>query len=261
MPDNIKLTLSLVVYKNRINDIDKIISEVKKIIIPFHFYIFDNSPVKLIDEDMSDENVTFIHSKSNIGFGRGHNVCLKLAEKVNPYAHLFINPDVQFSADTVERLYRFVTENEDAGLVTPAVYYPDGSFQYVCRTLPRFYELTVRLLSPVLPKGLVEKVNKEHEMHHLDYSKTQIVPMVNGCFFMVNFEILKEVGYYDERFFLYFEDVDLCRRFGSVSRIVYFPEVSVVHVHTRESRKNLKFTFIHILSAFKYFMKWFGRGS
>jgi len=63
-------------------------------------------------------------------------------------------------------------------------------------------------------------------------------------------------GYFDERFFLYFEDVDLCRRMGAISKIVYYPNVRIVHVHKKESSSSLRALLIHIVSALRYFIKW-----
>lgn len=256
MSNLIKLTLSLVVYNNPLADIKKIIDEVSNLELSHHLYILDNSPEKIISKEMSGAGLTVIHSGSNLGFGRGHNVCLRYAEQLSPEAHLFINPDVEFTATAIEVLFKYLTSDNSVGLVTPAVYYPDGTFQYVCRTLPTVFQLAVRLLKPVLPSWLISKVNYEHEMRYLNYSKDQIIPMVNGCFFIVRFETLKRVGYFDERFFMYFEDVDLCRRLGEFSKLVYSPDAKVYHAHQRGSHKETKLLLIHLASAFKYFKKW-----
>lgn len=202
-------------------------------------FILDNSPEKIKGLSLPD-NVTYIESTENSGFGKGHNTCLSLAEKMEPDAHLFINPDVQFQSEGVLALYDFLLNDKSIGIVTPAVYYPDGRFQYVCRNFPRPYELAVRLFSPVLPERLVRKVNEKHELHNLDYTQPQSVPMVNGCFFMADFNVLKEVGYFDERFFLYFEDVDLCRRIGDRYKLYFFPEVKITHKHGKGSSKNIR---------------------
>lgn len=253
---SVRLTASIVLYKNPREEILKIIAEINKLSVPFHLYVLDNSPESIFKEDISDDNMTLIKSSHNLGFGGGHNVCLRLAEKLDPVAHLFINPDVDFSAETVEKIFEFVRVNDNAGIVSPAVFYPDGSFQYICRTFPTVFELVVRFAAPVLPKSLIKKVNETHELHSLDYDSVQSVPMVNGCFFMARYGVLKKTGYFDERYFLYFEDVDLCRRVGMVSEVIYYPETKITHILNRESKRNLKLMLVHITSAIKYFLKW-----
>lgn len=256
MSKMVKLTISLVVYNNALEEINSIIDEISNLPVSHHFYVLDNSPYKMIPKERSNEKLTIIHSKVNVGFGRGHNICLREAEGLNPNAHLFINPDVSFKYEDVLKLYEFLVKEDRPGLVCPAVYYPDGSFQYVCRTFPNVFQLTVRLLQPVVPKYLVDKLNYKHEMRYLDYSRIQNVPVVNGCFFMVDFGVLRKVGYFDERFFLYFEDIDLCRRVSQLANVMFFPEVRIMHVHNRASRREIKLTIKHIISAFKYFWKW-----
>jgi hypothetical protein len=73
---------------------------------------------------------------------------------------------------------------------------------------------------------------------------------------MIRTSVLKSVNGFDERFFMYLEDVDLCRRIGKLSRIVYYPKVAIVHNYEKGSYKNKKLLVYHIKSAMKYFNKW-----
>ena len=82
------------------------------------------------------------------------------------------------------------------------------------------------------------------------------VPYLSGCFMLLRQSSLREVGLFDERFFMYPEDVDLTRRIAEHYETVFFPEVSVVHEHGRASHKSVKMFFIHAYNLCKYFNKW-----
>jgi len=82
------------------------------------------------------------------------------------------------------------------------------------------------------------------------------VPSLSGCFMLLRTEVLKVVGGFDERFFMYCEDFDLCRRIGQVSKTIYYPDVSVIHNYEKGSYKNSKLLRYHIQSSVKYFNKW-----
>ena len=81
------------------------------------------------------------------------------------------------------------------------------------------------------------------------------VPSLSGCFMFMRVDVLKEVGGFDERFFMYAEDLDLCRRIGEVSKTMYYPGVSIYHAYGKGSYKNRKLLKYHICSIVKYFNK------
>jgi len=82
------------------------------------------------------------------------------------------------------------------------------------------------------------------------------VPYLSGCFMFLRVAALKEVGTFDERFFMYPEDIDLTRRIHRKYRTVFYPEVSIVHHHAQSSYKNGKMMWIHGLNLIEYFNKW-----
>ncbi len=83
------------------------------------------------------------------------------------------------------------------------------------------------------------------------------VPSLSGCFMFMRVSVLREIGGgFDERYFMYAEDLDLCRRIGEVSKTMFFPKVSVVHEYEKGSYKNKKLLKYHITSVIKYFNKW-----
>ena len=94
------------------------------------------------------------------------------------------------------------------------------------------------------------------EMRASGYDHVMDVPYLSGCFMFLRTDTLKRVGLFDERYFLYPEDIDLTRRIHAVCRTVYYPDVQVVHHHARGSYRNPKMLAVHLWNMAKYFNKW-----
>jgi GT2 family glycosyltransferase len=82
------------------------------------------------------------------------------------------------------------------------------------------------------------------------------VPYLSGCFMLLRTSALIDVGLFDERFFMYPEDVDLTRRIAARYETIFFPHVSVYHEHGAASRKSLKMFAVHFFNMVRYFNKW-----
>ena len=88
------------------------------------------------------------------------------------------------------------------------------------------------------------------------YDKIMDVPYLSGSFMFLRTEALRDVGLFDERFFMYPEDIDLTRRLHAKYRTVFYPDVQVIHNHAQASYKNSKMLLIHIVNTIKYCNKW-----
>ena len=93
-------------------------------------------------------------------------------------------------------------------------------------------------------------------MQWTGYNNIIEVPILSGCFMMLRCEVIKHIGGFDERFFMYAEDVDLCRRIGEVSKTIFYPYISIYHEYAKGSYSNKKMLMMHIRSMTKYFNKW-----
>ena len=82
------------------------------------------------------------------------------------------------------------------------------------------------------------------------------VPYLSGCFMLLRTEALKNVGMFDERFFMYPEDIDLTRRIHRKYKTIFYPNVSVVHHHARASYQNVRLLAVHVWNLVRYFNKW-----
>ena len=217
-------------------------------------YLIDNSPSDNLKTLIADPRVIYIHIGKNIGFGPGHNVAMRQSIQQAQY-HLVLDPDVYFGPEVIPLLYNFMEKQKEIGLVMPKVLYPDGSLQRLCKLLPTPFTLIMRrFLKSVTP--LVNRINRKYELQFADYNQIMDVPFLSGCFMFFRSEALQKVGLFDERFFLYTEDIDLSRRIHTQYRTVYYPHAFIYHFFGKAPYKNLKALFVNIQSAVTYFNKW-----
>lgn len=217
-------------------------------------YVVDNSSNDELRDFVKDNaRIRYIHSL-NLGYGSGHNVAIRKSIEDKSDYHVVLNPDIYWEGDVIGELARYMDENPDVGQVMPKIVYPDGSTQYLCKLLPTPMDLIGRRFIPV--KSYQDKHDYKYELHWTGYNRLMEVPSLSGCFMFMRTSVLKQVGGFDERFFMYAEDLDLCRRIGEISGTMYYPDVSVVHEYEKGSYKNKKLLKYHISSIIKYFNKW-----
>ncbi len=113
---------------------------------------------------LEDAHTEVIYSDENLGYGRGHNVCIAKAIETGAECHLIVNPDIRFRSDDISILYDYVISHENIGIVIPSVYYEDSSFQYIYKLLPDPLTMFVRYAAKYLPSVMVEKANYNYEM-------------------------------------------------------------------------------------------------
>ncbi len=199
--------------------------------------------------------VKLIAQQENVGYSRGVN--LGIREARGKY-FLILNPDTIVKEDAINKLVAFVEQQEDAGIVGPKLVFHDGNLQYSCR---RFYTLKVLLLRRTI-LGKIFKNSKavsDHLMLDYDHETTREVDWILGACMLVRRDAVESVGLMDERFFLYFEDVDWCYRMKQDGwKVFYCPDSVFVHNHARESAQSvLNRSFIaHLASMIRYYEKW-----
>ena len=189
----------------------------------------------------------------NNGYGGGHNVAMRDAKEHGSEFHLVVNPDVWFGPEVIPAMVDYMRGHDDVGNIMPKVLYPNGSVQRLAKLLPSPMDMIGRFC---LPDFVIFRRNNKFELRQSGFTKTMNVPFLSGCFMFLRTSILDTVGYFDERFFLYGEDVDFSRRIYRQYRNVYLTDISIYHTFTRGSRKSLRLMLIHIMSMVKYFNKW-----
>ncbi len=252
------LNVSIVLFKNDIEDVKNAIQSSLHSELINKLYLIDNSPtVEFESLNNIDKRIIYIFNNSNLGFGKAHNIALRKTIEEGISYHLVLNPDVYFKNGVLEDLYKFMEENKDVGLVAPKILYPSGEIQYQCKLLPTPFDLFGRRFLSFWPlKKYIDRRNEIYELRFTKYQKIMDVPSFQGSFLFIRTNILKQAGLFDERFFMYLEDIDLCRRIKKISRTIFYPYAEIYHTWERGSYKNKKLLLYHIVSAVKYFNKW-----
>ena len=232
--------------------------------LDYEIIVVDNNSCDGTIEMMKDEftQIKLIASLVNKGYAGGMNLGIKEAK--GKYL-LLLNTDIAILDNSIRKLYDFMEAHPKAGLAGPKLLNPDGTTQLSCYRFPSFL-IPIYRRTPLGKLPFTKKILRKYLMLDWDHKQSKTVDWILGACMIVRKEAINKVGRMDERFFLYFEDIDWCRRFWQNSYEVYYiADVELVHYHKRESAENpgLKGVFsyptrIHIASWLKYFAKHFG---
>jgi GT2 family glycosyltransferase len=249
------INASIVLYNNPENEIEKLINIISKSPLILNIFLIDNSINKNLSIFKDYKKVNYVHNSKNIGFGAAHNIAFNKSIKQEIDYHLIINPDIEFDVIILSQILDYMNCNSDIAVLMPKIVYPNGNIQRIAKLIPSPIQYFARRFIPF--KWLKEKINNEYEIINYDYSYSLDVPFLSGCFLIFRVNVLKKIGGFDEKIFLYFEDNDICRKILKEGyRAVVYPFVSVIHDHTPKSFFNLKNIKIYFKSGIYYFNKW-----
>ena len=236
--------------------------------VSVHIVVVDNASHDGIETLLKEKypSVQCIAQSENIGFGRAQNVGIASAE--SKY-HFVLNPDTYFypGEHTLKKLYDFMEANPRVGVVGPKILYPDGSLQYSCYRFPTFWQ-PIFSRTQWGQKGRGKKMHEFLLMKDFDHNRAMPVDWVMGSAMLVRSDAMKQVGLFDDRFWMYYEDSDWCRRMWEAGWAVYYvPSIKIEHVHNRDSAKipgafkaliKNNLARVHVMSWLKYMWKWRG---
>jgi GT2 family glycosyltransferase len=200
-------------------------------------------------------HVTLIKNTANLGYARAVNQGIR--ESRGRYC-IILNPDIETTGDAIKNLWSFMEATPDAGIAGAKLLNPDGSLQMSCRTFYTVPTVLLRrtFLGKVFPNsGPVRR----HLMLDFDHNSDKQVDWVIGACMIVRREAYQAVGGMDERFFLYFEDVDWCFRMKKHGWKVYYVHSAVMeHHHRRQSARLLPDSKLlsHLFSTLRFYDKW-----
>ncbi len=248
-----RCTSSIVLFQNP----PQMLLDVLQGLLPSIFTtIVDNSPNSALQSVVSGmEMVAYHHAGKNLGYGKGHNLALKLSPPSD--FHLIVNPDIIVEPTVVEQILAFMGQHTDIGMVSPVFLHTDGSPQHLNRRGPAVLDLVLRRLPASLLTRHMRQRMSHHKMCDISGVEAYDAECLSGAFMLCRRDVLERAGGFDPRYFMYFEDFDLCRSFrGQGFRTVCYPTVSVEHRWDRASSREIRMTLVHIQSMIIFFNKW-----
>jgi GT2 family glycosyltransferase len=192
-----------------------------------HVIVVDNASADASLEAVADLPVERIALEDNGGFSRGCNTGWQAGD--SPYV-LFLNPDARIDSESLDRLVQALEQAPEAGAAAPRITHGDGSLDFSLRRFPRLRSTYARalFLHRVFPGATW---TDELVRRPAIYAQPGSPDWVSGACVLVRRSALEELGGWDEGFFLYCEDIDLCRRLWDAGHdVVYEPAATVVHV-------------------------------
>jgi GT2 family glycosyltransferase len=219
-------------------------------------YVFDNGSDDHVDQikDSFPEVILLKHSH-NLGYSRAANI---VSKKSSSSYVVFLNPDTIIKNSVFKSAKNFMDANPDVGIIGPKIIDPDGCVQGSARAFPTFSSALAGRRSFIIKMFPRSRIASANILSNNSDGKTPMeVDWVSGACMFVRREALDEVGLLDERFFLYWEDVDLCKRMADKGwKVIYYPSAAVEHTVGGSSQRNLvRSVFEFHKSAYLYFGK------
>ena len=257
------LSISLVTYQLNSILFSKLLNSLSIAIYQLSFD--DNSiEIKIIDNGNQIElhksllkdfkyadKVEIISGHNNIGYGKGHNLAI---HNCSSKYHLVLNPDVILDEKSLITGIKYLESKPDCCAVCPSCYNEKGDTQYLIKQYPSVIDLFIRGAGIKKLNSLFSKRLAKYEMKSLVESK-QIasVSIISGCFMLCRTDLLKQVGGFDERYFLYFEDFALSLELAKLGKLIYLPSIEIIHYGGDAARKGIKHIVMFVASGIKFF--------
>jgi len=191
--------------------------------------------VIIVDNFSTDDSVIIIKdnfpsfrlicSQHNLGFGKANNLAFKHSQGE---ILLFLNTDTILIENMPKILSDYLHKNHDVATVGSRIIFQDGSYQLSCGNLPN-------IATEFFDKIKYSLDSKWHhlfsKLYDLQYSKVQEVGWVTGACLMMRRDVFGQIGGFDENFFMYFEDKDICKRVKDLGyKVIYYPETTIIHL-------------------------------
>ncbi len=247
------MNASIVLYNSKWEQVEKIVNTLLASLVIENIYLIDNSQTQDARFKMDNPRVIYLFLGKNVGYGTAHNIALRESLVAGVAYHLVVNADIEFEPSALQELEAYMTAHPQVGQLMPKVIYPNGEIQYLCKLLPTPWDLFIRRFVPQCWRKIH---TAQFELHASEYNKIMNVPYLSGCFMLLSTEVLQQVGLFDERFFMYPEDIDMTRRIHRKYQTVFYPNVTIIHNHEKASYKNIKMLWVHIVNICRYFNKW-----
>ena len=257
----VDVTLSIVNWNTR----DELFDCLKSVFgqdgaVSYEVIVVDNASTDCSPGVVESEypQARLIRNEKNLGFGAAHNQSIKAS---NGRYVMLVNPDCRMlEPDVLSKMIAYMDAHTDVGVLGPKVLNPDGSLQYSARHFPTMVAAVFRhtIFGKFFPNN---RFVRDYLMTNWAHDQATDVDWLSGSAMMIRRETFEQIGLLDERFFMYCEDIDWCRRaHGASWRVVYFPMASVSHRIGAASDKNpIPMIKQHHRSMLRYFLKYDSR--
>ncbi len=196
-------------------------------------------------------SVELLSGQGNVGYGAAHNLALHRGRGA---AHLILNPDVWVEEDALSEGLAFLAAHPDVGLVAPAAWDGQGRRHYLCKRYPTVLDLALRGFAPTWLRHRLQTRLAHYELREQTGDAVfWDPPIASGCFMLCRRAALEQVGGFRPDYFLYFEDFDLSLRLAAVARLVYAPQVRIIHLGGHAARKGLRHIALFLRAAARFF--------
>lgn len=246
------ITASLVLFNSPDEQVSRILECIQNSIID-KVFVIDNSSCSSSEKICNNFSKASYQKHDNTGYGDSHNIGMRKALELKSDYHLVVNPDIYFEKDLVAKLKQYMDDNLDVAQIMPKIVNPKGELQFLCKLIPSPFDL---IFKRFFPKRIKNKLSYKFQLKFTGYDEIMNIPYLSGCFMFFRTSAFETVGMFDERFFMYPEDIDITRRMHEKYRTIYYPFAIVVHDHAAESYHSRKMLKIHIQNMIKYFNKW-----
>ncbi|MBU1627761.1 glycosyltransferase family 2 protein, partial [bacterium] len=212
--------------------------------LDYEIFIVDNASPEGFPENLplGDKRLHVIKNNINVGFAKANNQALR---ECKGNFILLLNPDVEVSKNTIREMVKFLKKQKTAGAVGCKTYWDHSvKLQFSTLKIPdlttAFFENTV--LGKLFPNN--RYFGNQWEIDYMAWTTSKPFPVdgLPAAIFMIKKEVLRKVNYFDENFFLYYEDRDLCKRIQEERYEIYFlPHVEAIHHYGQSTIKENSF--------------------
>lgn len=233
----------------------KCISSILKYLadLEYEIIVADNNSGDNLDQ-LRNNKIVLLELEKNYGFAKANNLAFK---KAKGDSVLFLNPDTVFIDSSLINILKYQKLHNDIGVIGCQILNPDRTVQNSVRTFPTLISHILILLKLHRFFSNSRSLN-EYLMRDFDYGRTQEVDQVMGAFFLTSKNIFEKLGKFDENFFIWYEEVDFCKRVKQAGlKIIYYPATKIVHHYSKsfEKEQRLKKQLILTKSMRYYFKK------
>ena len=248
------ISASIVTYNSK-DEIDEVLQSIEnnECFNNINLFVVDNHSLDGTSEYIKENYpwVNVITNNENLGFGKAHNIVIK---NVKSEIHLIINPDIIVHGGCIKDALDYMNNNPEVAVMCPRVFNVDGTEQFLPKRNPSLKYMVGGLFDTKLK--LCKRIRDEYTMKDEGISSPIEVEFCTGAFMITRTSMLQNVGGFDERYFLHFEDADLTRELIKEGRAIYNPNLEVTHKWHRDNKKLNKSFFVALKSLFIYMTKW-----